>query len=80
MAPNNAIIHGYAGSLANTLAMNSDNIQNRKSLLLEAIKYLDKAKELDPTQNMVKWVYPRYVAYKNLYGPDDERTKAAKNE
>ena len=80
MAPDNAIIHGYAGILANTLAMNSDNIQNRKTLLSEAVKYLDKAKELNPTQSIIKWGNFRYEAYKNLYGPDDERTKAAKND
>ena len=49
----------------------------KKALYTEAIKYYDKAKELDPDRLQANWGYNRYNAYYNLYGEDAPETKQA---
>ena len=51
-----------------------------KVVYTEAIKYLDKAKEIDPGKAQANWGYFRYQAYYGLYGPDDAKTKAAEED
>ena len=43
----------------------------------EAKGYLEKAKQLDPMKEKANWGYPLYRCCYQLYGADDERTKAA---
>ncbi len=43
----------------------------------EALGYLQKAKELDPTKEKANWGYPLYRCCYQLYGADDPRTKDA---
>ena len=46
----------------------------------EAIKVLDKAKELDPEKTRANWGYTRYQAYYGYYGPTAAETKKAEEE
>jgi tetratricopeptide (TPR) repeat protein len=77
----NALIATY---LATCLSVQAQELQpgdaKRKALYEEAVKYFDKAKELDPDKNVSNWGYNRYNAYYNLYGEDDARTKQAEAE
>lgn len=75
--PENAVIQAYLGSYLGMQASESDNPDKRKELYEEAVKALDKAKELDPDKLQAKWGYNRYQVYYNLYGEDDPRTKEA---
>jgi len=71
----NPLIYTYLGftynSKAGTLATESE----QKALFIESLKYLEKARELDPNRKEANWSYPLYQCYYNLYGPDDSRTK-----
>ncbi len=42
----------------------------------ESKEYLEKARQLDPS-NESKWAYPLYRCYYKIYGADDARTKEA---
>lgn len=75
--PDNAPIFTYLGICLSSQAANTDNEAMRKDFLGQAIEAFDKAKELDPDKELVKWGYNRYQAYYSLYGEDDPRTKAA---
>lgn len=79
--PDNALIATY---LATCLSIQAQELQPgdaaRKALYEEAVKYFDKAKELDPDKMSSNWGYNRYNAYYNLYGEDDPRTKQAEAE
>jgi hypothetical protein len=41
----------------------------------KAVPYLEKAKQLDPTQEKARWSLPLYNCYYILYGENDSRTK-----
>ena len=58
-------------------AQEIEDAAKKKALYEEAIKYYDKAKELDPDRLQSNWGYNRYNAYYNLYGADDPKTKQA---
>ena len=71
------MIQTYAGTALSVQAQNIEDPAQKKALYEEAIKYYDKAKELDPDRLQSNWGYNRYNAYYNLYGADDPKTKQA---
>ena len=73
----NAAIQTYAGTALSVQAQNTEDPAAKKALYQEAIKYYDKAKELDPDRLQSNWGYNRYNAYYNLYGEDAPETKQA---
>ena len=73
----NAAIQTYAGTAISIHAQNTEDPAAKKALYEEAIKYYDKAKELDPDRLNSNWGYNRYNAYYNYYGPDAPETKQA---
>ncbi len=73
----NAAIQTYAGTAISIHAQNTEDPAQKKALYQEAIKYYDKAKELDPDRLNSNWGYNRYNAYYNLYGADAPETKQA---
>lgn len=48
-----------------------------KPVFEESLKYLERAKSLDPTREKANWAYPLYRCYYKLYGAEDSRTKEA---
>ena len=76
----NAIIQTYAGTALSVQAQNTEDAAAKKALYEEAIKFYDKAKELDPDMLQAKWGYNRYNAYYNYYGPDAPETQQAEAE
>ena len=77
LKPENPILQTYAGNALSVQAQNTEDSAAKKALLQEAIKYYDKAKELDPDRLQSNWGYNRYNAYYNLYGEDAPETKQA---
>ncbi len=77
LKPDNAAIQTYAGTAISIHAQNTEDPAQKKALYTEAIKYYDKAKELDPDRLNSNWGYNRYNAYYNLYGEDAPETKQA---
>ena len=75
--PENGAVMVYLGACLNVKASNLQDPNGRKVVYQEAIKYLDKAKELDPEKKQYNWGYNRYQAYYGLYGPNDPKTKQA---
>lgn len=75
--PENGAIMVYLGACLNVKASNLQDPNGRKVVYQESIKYLDKAKELDPEKKQYNWGYNRYQAYYGLYGPNDPKTKQA---
>ena len=73
----NAAIQTYAGTAISITAQNTEDPAQKKALYAEAIKYYDKAKELDPDRLNSNWGYNRYNAYYNYYGEDAPETKQA---
>ena len=73
----NAAIQTYAGTALSVQAQNTEDPAAKKALYQEAIKYYDKAKELDPDRLQSNWGYNRYNAYYNLYGADAPETQQA---
>ena len=78
--PDSPIILTYLGICMNVKGANMQDPNGRKVVYGEAIKYLDKAKELDPEKAQANWGYQRYQAYYSLYGANDPKTKAAEEE
>ena len=73
----NAIIQTYAGTALSVQAQNTEDPAAKKAIYEEAIKFYDKAKELDPDMLQAKWGYNRFNAYYNYYGPDAPETQQA---
>ena len=73
----NAAIQTYAGTAISIHAQNTEDPAAKKALYAEAIKYYDKAKELDPDRLNSNWGYNRFNAYYNYYGPDAPETQQA---
>ena len=73
----NAAIQTYAGTALSVQAQNTKDPAAKRALYREAIKYYDKAKELDPDRLQANWGYNRYNAYYNYYGEDAPETKRA---
>lgn len=66
--------------LATSKAGNLQDPNGRKVVYQEAIKVLDKAKQLDPEKAQANWGYTRYQAYYGYYGPNAPETKQAEAE
>ena len=75
--PDNAALQTYAGTAISITAQNTEDPAAKKALYAEAIKYYDKAKELDPDRLNSNWGYNRYNAYYNYYGADAPETQQA---
>ena len=73
----NAALQAYTGQAICIQAQNTEDPNAQKALYKEAIKYLDKAKELDPDRLHANWGYVRLNAYYNYYGEDAPETKQA---
>lgn len=70
-----AILYTYIGFCYTQKAAADQNPTTQKSLLEEAVTYLEKSKALDPDRQESNWSYPLYSCYYNLYGEADSRTK-----
>ena len=77
LKPDNALLATYAATALSMQAQTLEDPAQKKALYTEAIKYYDKAKELDPDRLQANWGYNRYNAYYNLYGEDAPETKQA---
>ena len=78
--PDNVVVLTYLGACYNSKAGNLQDPNGRKVVYQEAIKVLDKAKELDPEKAQANWGYTRYQAYYGFYGPNAAKTKKAEEE
>ena len=78
--PDNVVVMTYLGACYNSKAGNLQDPNGRKVVYGEAIKVLDKAKELDPEKAQANWGYTRYQAYYGYYGPNAAETKQAEEE
>ena len=78
--PDNVVVLTYLGACYNSKAGNLQDPNGRKVVYQEAIKVLDKAKELDPEKTQANWGYTRYQAYYGYYGPTAAETKKAEAE
>ena len=77
LKPDNAAVQTFAGTALSVQAQNTEDPAARKEIYAEAIKYYDKAKELDPDRLNSNWGYNRYNAYYNYYGADAPETQQA---
>jgi len=75
--PDNAVIATYTGTAYSVFAQDTEDPAKKKELYKEAIKYFDKAKEIDPDRMQSNWGYNRYNAYYNYYGENAPETKQA---
>ncbi len=78
--PENVGVMTYLGACLNVKASNLQDPNGRKVVYQEAMKHLDKAKELDPEKAQANWGYNRYQAYYGYYGPNAPETKQAEEE
>ena len=78
--PDNVTVMTYLGACYNSKAGALQDPNGRKVVYKEAIKVLDKAKELDPEKAQANWGYTRYQAYYGFYGPTAAETKKAEEE
>ena len=78
--PDNVTVLTYLGACYHSKAGALQDPNGRKVVYKEAIKVLDKAKELDPEKAQANWGYTRYQAYYGYYGPTAAETKKAEEE
>ena len=78
--PDNVTVLTYLGACYNSKAGALQDPNGRKVVYKEAVKVLDKAKELDPQKAQANWGYTRYQAYYGYYGPTAAETKKAEEE
>ena len=78
--PDNVVVLTYLGACYNSKAGALQDPNGRKVVYQEAIKVLDKAKQLDPEKAQANWGYTRYQAYYGYYGPNAAQTKQAEEE
>ena len=78
--PDNVTVLTYLGACYNSKAGALQDPNGRKVVYKEAVKVLDKAKELEPEKAQANWGYTRYQAYYGYYGPTAAETKKAEEE
>ena len=78
--PDNVTVLTYLGACYNSKGGALQDPNGRKVVYKEAVKVLDKAKELDPEKAQANWGYTRYQAYYGYYGPTAAETKKAEEE
>ena len=78
--PESVVVLTYLGACYNSKAGALQDPNGRKVVYQEAIKVLDKAKQLDPEKAQANWGYTRYQAYYGFYGPNAKETKQAEEE
>ena len=78
--PDNVTVLTYLGACYNSKAGALQDPNGRKVVYKEAVKVLDKAKELDPEKAQANWGYTRYQAYYGYFGPTAAETKKAEEE
>ena len=76
--PKKPLIYTFLGYCLNQKAAGLGTLAEQKKVLEESVKYLEKARELDPDRSEAKWGYPLYQCYYTLYGENDSRTKEVK--
>lgn len=74
--PDKSIILTFLGFTINSKAAASNDVNEQKTLYTESMKYLEHAKEVDPSREEANWTYPLYQCYYSLYGAEDSRTQA----
>ncbi|MBQ6162329.1 MAG: tetratricopeptide repeat protein [Prevotella sp.] len=75
IAPEDPLILTYVGYTYGDMAREKDTEAEVKAMFSEAVPYLEKARQLDPTQEKARWSLPLYNCYYILYGENDTRTK-----
>ena len=71
-----SLVLTYLGFTLNRKAANiNGNNAEQKKLYEESVKYLEIARDVDPSCERANWKYPLYQAYYSLYGANDSRTK-----
>ena len=71
-----SLVLTYLGFTLNRKAANiNGNNAEQKKLYEESVKYLEVARDVDPSCERANWKYPLYQAYYSLYGANDSRTK-----
>lgn len=76
--PKKPLIYTFLGFCINSKAAALNTAAEQKALIEESVKYLEKARELDPNRNEAQWAYLLYQCYYTLYGENDSRTKEVK--
>jgi hypothetical protein len=51
------------------------DIPAQKALYKESMRYLERAKDIDPDRMKANWAYPLYQCYYINYSANDPRTK-----
>ena len=75
IAPEDPLILTYVGYTYGDMARQKETENEVKEMFSKAVPYLEKAKQLDPTQEKARWSLPLYNCYYILYGENDSRTK-----
>jgi len=70
-----SLIYTYIGYTYNSKAATLATEAEQNALFTESLKYLEKARQIDPDRKESNWTYPLYQCYYNLYGENDSRTK-----
>lgn len=73
--PDKSIILTFLGFTINSKAAELNDVAQQKELYTESMKYLEHAKEVDPSRQEANWTYPLYQCYYSLFGAEDSRTQ-----
>lgn len=72
----NPIVLTYLGFCMNNKAADIEgDVQAQRELYKESMRYLERAKEIDPDRQRANWAYPLYQCYYINYSANDPRTK-----
>jgi tetratricopeptide (TPR) repeat protein len=72
----NPVVLTYLGFCMNSKAAGIEgDIPAQKALYKESMRYLERAKDIDPDRMKANWAYPLYQCYYINYSANDPRTK-----